>query len=162
MSASSILKIIIGALLIAACACPRSHHRTQPQPEVTIFMAEEGTPGDSRCRGLDGDCLILREDPPPVRLTDYRATIEDGEKPAISLTLRAEDARELEALSQGALGGRLAVAVDGRIVHTPKVREPLKGNKLLLSYCGRERFVATRNALFPSDRDPRGSSTTPD
>jgi len=155
MSRISSLKLIAGALLIAACACPRSHPRVHPKPQVTIFAVADGRPGDARCRWLDDECLILKEDPPPVRLTAYQVAIEDRNSPTLTLELSVDDAVALEALSRSALGGRLAVAVDGRIVHAPKVREPLKGAGLQLSYCGRERFEDTRAALFPVDAPPR-------
>ncbi len=60
---------------------------------------------------------------------------EDGGIPGVLVELTAAAGKDFEAATAKVLGLRLAMVVDGDVVHTPKVREPITGGTIRISKC---------------------------
>lgn len=134
-------KLLVSVVLLISgllSACKRSEPVEPRLPAICIYPVEPGCEIDARC---------LRLETAPVCFRDYRFEAQEGQKPSILLKLSDETARDLSDLSLKYLGGQLAVEIGGTLVHAPKVRVPLEGSRLELSFCSRPRYEAILKAL---------------
>ena len=115
---------------------------------LELYPAEESEGRDWRCRDYAGRGVLLAAEP-VARIDAPRFNVVAGEKPAISIHL--SEAQRL-ALTRVGDGGprRLAVVVDGRVQHVAKLRGPLTGDALMLSFCNKANFARVMNALLPT------------
>jgi len=60
---------------------------------------------------------------------------EDGAIPGVLVELTKAAAKDFEGATAEVKGLRVAMVVDGDVIHTPKVREPITGGTLRLSKC---------------------------
>jgi hypothetical protein len=138
--------LLVFALCLSACV---SKPVAKPVP-IFIYAAVDGASGDSRCRDFYGACLILENESAPVVLRDYAFEIHDAggsEKPEIRFTITSSEMDQLNQLTRDHPGDSLAIEIQGRIVHAPRVRAPLSGSEFVLSYCDRHIFEEVRAAL---------------
>lgn len=120
---------------------------TKARARLELYPAEESEARDWRCRDYNGRCVLLAAEP-VARIDAPRFELLAGEKPAISIHL--SEAQQL-ALARVADGGprRLAVVVDGRVQHVAKLRGPLAGDALRLSFCNETNLDRVLKALSP-------------
>ena len=83
--------------------------------------------------------IVLHKKPsiPAGAVADARALSSSAEAgmPAVLVDLSAEAAKAFEKVTGAHLGQRMAVVVDGEVIHAPKIREAIKGGKVHLTKC---------------------------
>jgi len=132
------------AVLAAGCGAASRHGRAT----LELYPAEESEGRDWRCRDYNGRCVLLAAEP-VARIDAPRFDVLAGEKPALSIHL--SPAHQL-ALTRAAGEGprRLAVVVEGRVQHVARLRGPLTGDALMLSFCNKANFDRVLSALLPA------------
>ena len=129
----------------AGCGHPGTR---QGSATLELYPAEESESRDWRCRDYDGRCVLLAARP-VLKLDAPRFRVVAGDKPAISIDLPAAQQRELARVT-GGTSRSLAVVVDGQVLHVAKLRGPLTGGGLMLSFCNRANFARVMQALHPA------------
>lgn len=80
--------------------------------------------------------------------------VEDPEI-AIRITLTAEGVEKFSALTREALGQRLAIVADGRVLSAPVVREEITGNSIMITGALTKQEAAGLVALFKRAKEQR-------
>lgn len=129
----------------ASCGAPARRGKAT----LELYPAEEREGRDWRCRAYNGRCVLLGAEP-VARIDAPRFEVTAGEKPALAIHLPLTQQR---ALARSVEGGaqRLAVVVDGRVQHVARLRGPLTGDALMLSFCNEANHARVMKALRPVD-----------
>jgi hypothetical protein len=128
---------------VVAVGCGQGSRKGRATLE--LYPAEESEGRDWRCRDYNGRCVLLAAEP-VARIDAPRFDVVAGEKPALSIHVSAEQQRALARVG----AGRIAVVVDGRVQHVAKLRGPLTGDALMLSFCNTANFTRVMKALRPA------------
>jgi len=79
---------------------------------------------------------------------------DEGDVPALDVTLTPEAARRIEELTAAHVGERVAIVVDGRVVMTPRVRDRIAGGRLEITGPPESELREIRQKLSSPDADP--------
>lgn len=171
-----------GAQLATWAGVKGQYHEISSDAEATLLRAFNGLPEDrevgisvnpepSESAGIFGG-IVLFEKPavPPGSIASAKAAASSNEAgmPAVLVELNAQGAKALEEITGANLGQRLAVVVDGEVIHAPKIREAIVGGKVQLTKCAwrvklnaadlARAYAAVLAAPLPEEAEP-GSPT---
>jgi len=139
-----------GARLETWAGIKGTYHEISGDVEETVRRAFEGRlPGDREVGiavnlepgGSEGifSGIVLHKKPvvPADSLASAKTlpSTDEAEMPAVLVELSAEGARAFEKTTSAHVGERLAVVVDGEVIHAPKIREAITGGKVQLTKC---------------------------
>jgi preprotein translocase subunit SecD len=133
---------------VAAAGCGDAGSR-RGGATLELYPAEESEGRDWRCRDYNGRCVVLAAEP-VARIDSPRFDVVAGERPALSIQLPATQRLALARAADGGRPRRLAVVVDGRVQHVAKLRGPLAGDALMLSFCNEANLARVVDALRPA------------
>jgi preprotein translocase subunit SecD len=124
-----VLSIVCAWLTLRA---PLAQHATCPAIEVSVAA---DTPSDSsRSVALDdGRHIPLTEKAllTSADITGARASLTEGQY-VINVDLTPESARRIQVFSQHNIGRTLVFLVDGKVIRTPKILDPITGSGFLI------------------------------
>lgn len=105
-----------------------------PEARITGWSFELGKEGE----GFTMSAILLHEEPVLTSSALANVTVSvpvDGGMPSLSLELTRAGASALQNATANMVGKRLAVVIDGEVVHAPKVREAITGGRVTVTKC---------------------------
>ena len=120
-------------LFMLSIACGRVDEQRAACPAIEISAVEE--PGDSH-RSLalpDGRRILLAEKPllTSADVTGARASLTEGQY-VLNVDVTPETAKRVQGFSEQNVGRMMAFLVDGRLLRTPTIKDPITGTGLLI------------------------------
>jgi len=132
VEASMRLMVLSIVCVSTSCGTPREERATCPAIEIGV--AADARSDASRSIALtDGGHILLTEEPlvTSADITGARASLTEGQY-VLNITLTRDRAKGVQLFSQRNVGRTLVFLVDGRVVRTPEIRDPITGNGFLI------------------------------
>lgn len=131
-----------------SCGAPRSERATCPAIEIRV--AADAPSDASRSITLpDGRQILLTAEPlvSSADITEAHSSLTEGQY-VLNITVTPERAKQVQLFSERNVGRTLVFLVDGRVVRTPEIQDPITGNGFLIGPLERgeaERLAAAIN-----------------
>ena len=136
-------------LLTVLIACSRLDAQRATCPSIEVSVVAD-LPSDSpRSVALfDGKRVFLTEPPllTSVDVVGARASLTEGQY-VLNVDVTAEAATRVRVFSEQNIGRTMAFLVDGRLVRTPTIKDPITGNGFLVGAFARAESEGLANAL---------------
>jgi preprotein translocase subunit SecD len=119
-------------LILVACSGLSAQRGTCPEIEVSV-VAETPADADRSITLADGKRLFLRGTPlvTTVDVTGARASLTEGQY-VLNIDVTAEAARRVQVFSERNVGRTMAVLVEGRLLRSPLIKDPIVANGFLI------------------------------
>jgi len=125
-------------LLALAIACAtmscKSRAARAPCPSIEVSVAADGQDEANRSVALpDGSHVLLTAEPlvTSADMTGAHASLTEGQY-VLNIDVTPERAQYVRTFSERNVGRTLVFLVDGRVVRTPRIRDPITGNGFLI------------------------------
>lgn len=116
------------ASVYVGCSGPRAEPVTCPAIEVSVEA--DGPSGGNRSIALADGRHILLTDAPLVTtadITEASGSLTEGQS-VLNIRVTPERARQVQRYTEQNVGRTLVFLVDGRVVRTPRIRDPITGD----------------------------------
>lgn len=133
------LSAVASVALAAAQASVFEIHAVEPKASAKTKSFTIDNAGRIETVHLSNDTLIDRAALFGARATEETATVTSGAKPeqktvpALKLTFTNDGLTKFTEVTTALLGKQVGVLIDGKLVATPAIREPMKRNTITLT-----------------------------
>lgn len=120
--------------LLLLIACSRSDTQRAPCPEIEVSIVSDMPSESDRSVALPDGTRIFLTGPPlltSIDVTGANASLTEGQY-VLNLRVSAEAAARVQVFSEQNVGRTMAFLVDGRVVRTPTIKDPITGNGFLI------------------------------
>lgn len=119
--------------------------------EVSI-VAERPDRSVRRISSSEGKRIYLAEKPllTNTDFTHANVTLTEGQF-VLNLDMTAESARRVRTFTENNVGKEMAFLANGKLIRTPKIRDPIVGNGFLIGAFGRDEAQKLADAINQPD-----------
>lgn len=139
--------ILLTVCLSVSCSTPRAQRATCPAIEVSVVA---NVPSDSnRSITLSGGRQVFLTQKPlltSVDITGALASLTEGQY-VLNVDVTVESAERVRLFSERNVGRTLALLVDGQVLRTPTIRDPITGNGFLMGAFDRAQAERLADAI---------------
>jgi preprotein translocase subunit SecD len=141
-------RILFCAILILG-ACSKSDEHRAPCPRIEVSVVADMPSDSGRSVALsDGKRVLLTGAPllTSIDVAGAHASLTEGQY-VLNLDMTAGAALRVQAFTEQHVGRTMAFLVDGRIIRTPTIKDPITGNGFLIGPFARAEAERLANAL---------------
>jgi SecD/SecF fusion protein len=139
--------VYLAILLLVACGRSDAQRATCPTIEVSV-VADVPSDSDRSVALPDGKRILLTGTPllTSLDVTGASASLTEGQY-VLNLSVSAEAAARVQAFTEQNVGRTMAFLVDGRVVRTPMIKDPITGTGFLVGAFERAEAERLADAL---------------
>ncbi len=141
-------RIPLWAILILS-ACSKSGEQRAPCPSIEVSVVADMPSDSGRSVALSNGKRVFLTGAPLLTTIDVasaHASLTEGQY-VLNLDISAKAARRVQAFTAQNVGRTMVFLVDGRIIRTPTIRDPITGNGFLIGPFERAEAERLANAL---------------
>jgi len=141
-------RIPVLAIVIAG-ACGRSEPRPETCPSIEVSVVADVPSDADRSAALSHGTRVPLTGTPLVTsidVTGAHASLTEGQY-VLNVEVTADAATRVQLFSEQNVGRTMAFLVDGRVLRTPTIRDPITGNGFLIGAFERAEAERLANAL---------------
>jgi preprotein translocase subunit SecD len=119
-------------------------------PAIEVAIVADAQSGSTRSAVFSDGTRIQLTNPPlltSAAVTGARTSLTEGVY-VLNLDVAPDTGKRIQAFSQQNVGRSMAFIIDGRVISTPKIKDPITGNGILIGPFGRDEA----ERLAPSDQ----------
>ena len=141
-------RIVFLAMLILV-ACDRVDTRRATCPSIEVSVVADMPSDSARSVALSDGKRVFLAAPPLVTSADVtgaHASLTEGQY-VLKVDVTAEAATRVRVFSEQNVGRQMGFLVDGRLVRTPTIKDPITENGFLIGAFARAEAESLANAL---------------
>ncbi|MFA5137747.1 MAG: hypothetical protein WC728_00845 [Elusimicrobiota bacterium] len=140
-------KTLILSALMLLVGCAKVRYEEAKGLVFSLYPAVEGTTGNPKCVDFFGDCLYFETEQPVFRfnVSKFRAVPRDSiaAHDRLHIPFDRQQSSEFAKVTAeyAGPGKRLAIVYNGKILHAPKLREPIQTSEAIIDFCNPRLFT---------------------
>ena len=126
------ITLLLGCVVCGSCGTHPPQHTRCPAIEVSV-VADAPTDSTRSVPMTDGGTIFLTRTPlvTSADVTGAHVSLTEGQY-VLNVDVTAEGAKRVQRFSERNVGRTLAFLVDGRVLRTPRIRDPITSNGFLI------------------------------